>query len=168
MNPNEVTIDTNVFEHIFNPQQNTNNHIDSLLGCLAAKRVVLCMDDNNRIGDEYKHRLTPLLKAMSDQGQRLNLLRYFLVFAGRHLIPVDFSDALMKCIKMAISSTSPIAEASDRVFVYVAIASDTVLVSNNPRHINNRASQLKRCAKAYGSKGVDFVDSQQALVTFGC
>jgi len=78
MSHNDVTIDTNVFEHLFNPQNNVQDHIDTLLGRLVEKGVVLCVDNKGRIFGEYDNRLKPLFKAMSDQGQRLFWLRYFL------------------------------------------------------------------------------------------
>ena len=47
-----IAIDTNVFEHLLNPQENTNNHIDTLLRTLTRDRVGLIVDDKKRIENE--------------------------------------------------------------------------------------------------------------------
>src|SRR2546423_12672403 len=140
---NEVTIDTNVFVHLFNPQNNTGNHIDRLLHSLVEKQARLCVDDKNRIFGEYKIHIGPLFKAKSDQDLRLFWLRYFLIDEPPNELPVNFGDALMVAIKGQMRGTEP----SDHVFVYVAISSNTVLVSNNQGHITDRRRELRKCAK---------------------
>ena len=43
-----IAIDTNVFEHLLNPHENCANHIDKLLGTLAADRVGLIVDEKKK------------------------------------------------------------------------------------------------------------------------
>jgi hypothetical protein len=159
---NEITIDTNVFEHLFHPPNNVGDHIDILLRYLVKERVVLCLDKKGRIFGEYSHRLAPILRRL-DETEKLSLLRYFILFAQRRLEPVDFGDALM----VAIEGVIRFAEPSDHVFVYVAIASDSILVSNNLRHITGHRNRLKRCATRHGSETTDFANSSDALAALG-
>ncbi len=162
MTKNEITIDTNVFEHLFHPPDNVGGHIDILLRHLVERRVVLCLDKKGRMFGEYNHRLAPILKRL-DETEKLNLLRYFILFAERRLEPVDFGDALMVAIEGAIR----FAERSDHIFVYVAISSDSILVSNNLKHITDHRYKLKRCATKHGSETTDFVSSRDALGALG-
>jgi hypothetical protein len=162
MSDNDVTIDTNVFEHLFNPQNNEDQHIDKLLQCLFGRRSVLCLDQGGRISGEYDHRLRPLFKR-DDQDQKLYLLRYFLLLSEPHKITVNFGDALMVSIRGRIGNAEP----SDHIFVYVAIASDSILVSNDAGHITDHRNQLRTC-RPRRCKTVDFVSSIVAGPLMGC
>jgi hypothetical protein len=157
---NAITIDTNVFEHLFNPQNNEGDHIDALLRHLIERRVALCVDKGGRIFGEYRHQLHPFFKK-SDEGQKVIWLRYFLLLAERAEVTVNFGDALMVSIRGKI----PFAEASDRTFVYVAIFSDCILISNDLGHIIDHRNNLRRCARKHGSNVADFVDSMTAYST---
>jgi len=162
MAENEVTIDTNVFVHLFNPLNNTDEHIDQLLGSLVEKQMALCVDDKGRIEGEYGVHVVPLFEAASDQSLKIFWLRYFMDDDHKQVVPIKFGDALMVSIKGQIRFAEP----SDRVFVYVAISSNTILVSNNPRHITNHRAALRKSAKKHGSKATDFITSQQAVGAF--
>jgi hypothetical protein len=151
---NEITIDTNVFEHLFNPQNNLDDHIDALLRHLVERRVALCADKGGRMFGEYQQQLSPFFRK-SDEGQKVIWLRYFLILAERTEVTVDFGGALMVSIRKHI----PFAESSDRIFVYVAIISDCVLVSNDLGHITDHRNNLRKCARKHGSDSTDFVDS---------
>lgn len=164
MPADEVTIDTNVFVHLFNPQNNRGNHIDKLLGSLVERRFGLCIDDQERILGEYRIHIIPLFKKADDEGLRVFWLRYFLLDANKKIVAVEHADQLMTSIRRAIYR----AERSDHVFVYVAITTDTILISNNPRHITDHRQVLRKSARRHGSKTTDFVDSEQAVDTFGC
>jgi hypothetical protein len=161
---NRVTIDTNVFVHLFNKQYNNDKHIDRLLGSLVERKVTLCIDKNSRILGEYQIHVVPLLKKASDEGLRLFWLRYFLVNGPMDEVPVAFGDALMVAIRRVIRFAEP----SDHVFVYVAISCDTVLVSNNPLHITNHRSPLRKCARQHGSDTTDFINSRDAVAALDC
>ena len=162
MGDDEVTIDTNVFVHLLNPLNNTGDHIDQLLSSLVEKQMMLCVDNKGRIEGEYETHVVPLFEAASDQDLRIFWLRYFMDDDHKALVPVKFGDALMVSIRRQIRFAEP----SDHVFVYVAINSNTVLVSNNPAHITNHRAALRKCAKIHGSKSTDFVTSQQAVRAF--
>ena len=157
MSNGEITIDTNVFEHLFNPQNNQNGHIDALLRHLVEQRVGLCTDKGGRMFGEYQQQLHPFFKR-SDEGQKVIWLRYFLLLAERSEVAVNFGDALM----VAIRGKIPFAEASDRIFVYVAILSDCILISNDLGHITDHRNSLRRSARRHGSNTTDFVDSLTA------
>jgi hypothetical protein len=160
----EVTVDTNVFVHLFNPRNNVDEHIDKLLGSLVDRRATLCVDDKGRMKGEYITHVVPLIRKAADQTLKVYWLRYLMEYNEWHSIPVDFGDELMVSIRRLLV----IAERSDHVFVYVAIGSNTVLVSNNPKHITNYRNELRRSARRYGSRNTDFVNSGQAVATFNC
>lgn len=158
----DITVDTNVFVQLFNPKYNHDGHIDNLLGALAEDGAILCVDDKKRIESEYITHIVPLFEAAADQTLRVYWLRYFMNSDWR-VIPVTFGDQLMVSIRRQIRFAEP----SDHVFVYVAISSNTVLVSNNVDHITNHRNQLRKCCKTHRSKLTDFVTSQQAEARFG-
>lgn len=129
-----IAIDTNVFEHLLNPQENTNNHIDTLLRTLTRDRVGLIVDDKKRIENEYKNRIEPMLRNTSDKNiQQLLLLRSWIVsqIGSRKRVSVSNNDLLMTAIKGVITEN----EAVDRIIVYVAFKSDRILITNDRRHI---------------------------------
>jgi len=79
--PNNITIDTNVFVHLFNPFQNRNGHIDDLLQGLVRQSRVTCYDVGegkpDRIESEYLHQLGPIIKSGKTERIRIELFRYF-------------------------------------------------------------------------------------------
>jgi hypothetical protein len=160
----KITIDTNVFVHLFNNQDNEDEHIDRLLGWLVDRLSILCVDDKKRMEGEYITHVIPLIKKASDQTLKVYWLRYFMEFGERHLVPLAFGDDLLVSIRGQIRFAEP----SDHVFVYVAAKSNTLLVSNNPKHITNHSNGLRKCAKRYGSKMADFVTSIEAVAAFNC
>ena len=46
---NEVAIDTNVFQHLLNPQNNVNSHINRLLEYLIGQRTTLVVDEDDSL-----------------------------------------------------------------------------------------------------------------------
>lgn len=162
MAEDDVTIDTNVFVHLLNPLNNTGDHIDQMLSFLVEKQMTLCVDNKGRIEGEYQTHVVPLFEAASDQDLRIFWLRYFMDDDHKNVVPVKFGDALMVSIRGQIRFAEP----SDHVFVYVAINSNSVLVSNNPAHITNHRIALRKCARNHGSKSTDFLTSQQAAKVF--
>src|ERR1700743_421593 len=99
-NPN-ITIDTNVFVHLLNPENNEDEHIDNLLGVLVEKQSILCDDDKKRIEGEYITHIVPLFIAAADQNLRVYWLRYFMNSEWQ-VIPVKFGDQLMVSIRRQI------------------------------------------------------------------
>jgi hypothetical protein len=160
-----ITIDSSVFEHLFNTEKNTNKHIDSLLGELLKRSYQLCIDESDRITGEYETRLVPIIKNSDDTDDRRRLLEYW-ILANPKLppYPIDFKDALMKAIKIIIHEKS---ETIDRVFVYVAISSDTRILSNDQhivgsKNIIGRREDLAKLAKKEKKKAVAFLMSHEA------
>lgn len=167
-----IVIDTNVLEYLFDDAtHNSDGHIDSFLEAFVSKGKGLGLDSerdgkDSRILREYQNRLQYHIKQASEHGQRTNWLRYVLLNAPRVLAPVDLSDGLGKAISGVIGHMTCVkAETRDQRMVYVGIALDCVLVSDNPAHITNHATGLRRCARKNGSSNADFVSSAVAAAS---
>jgi|GEM_PF-6331064 len=156
-----VTIDTNVFVHLFNPEQNTEEHIDRLLEGLVRQKRSTCYDTgkNGRIESEYTHQLAPIIRSRKSEGARMELLRYFFVLSPRCYVVLDFGSALGVAIRNVMNAVG--AEPSDHVFAYVACHSDSPLITNNTAHFPR--AELRTCACAHGSAGSDFYDTRTAI-----
>ena len=160
-----MVIDTNVLEHVFDPANNTNGHIERFLEKFTRQRKKLCIDGvdgsgKSRILDEYKHRLGARLSKMDEQDRLLHCLRYFLLQADRVAAQVNLADGLGSCLVPKMNRV--MAERSDQVFVYVACALDSVMVSNNRRHVTDLRQGLRQCARKARSNNSDFVSSVDA------
>ena len=163
--PNNVTLDTNVLIHLFNPQNNDGEHIDALLKGLVAQKRSVCVDrrdgQEGRIESEYKHYLVPIIKARSNEGARMELLKYFLVIADKDFRDVDFASALGVSIRNTMNAVG--AEPSDHVFAYVTCAANSPMVTNNTPHFPRQ--ELRQCAQAHGSSETDFYTTQEAIAS---
>jgi len=151
---------------------NHDGHIDRLLEKVAGQSKKICIDEpvgtrKSRIIQEYEHRLQNRWKQANERGNCLQWLRYVTQYAERRYTPVDLSNGLGSCIESKIGySTKVKAEDSDQVFVYVASALDSLMISNNRNHITNHAANLRKCAKHQGSHNTDFVSSVVAEASF--
>ena len=128
----EVAIDTNVFQHLLNPQNNIDSHINRLLEQLIRERTTLVMDAQGLVASEYQQQLGRRLGESDNVGNEIQILRYWILRAERHQVPLNDDDDLMKRIYDIITEVS---ENVDRVFVYVAFQQGTTLISNDLRHI---------------------------------
>lgn len=160
-----LVVDTNVLEHVFNRDINADGHLDRLLRKFSEQRRKLCIDRppasrKSRIIDEYNHRLQFHLREMDELNQVTYWLRYLLVLAERVDTPVDLSDELGNLIVPQMDAVG--AERSDQVFVYVACALNSVMISNNARHVTDIRTGLRKAARKVRSRDTDFVTSQQA------
>jgi hypothetical protein len=160
-----MVIDTNVLEHVFDAARNADGHLERLLRKFAEQKRKLCLDrpvagGQSRIMGEYNHRLQFHLKAIHEQGHIAQWLRYLLLLAERVDAPVNLSDALGT--RVAAQMNRVRAERSDQVFVYIACVLDSVMVSNNSRHVTDLRRALRRCARSVGSDNTDFLSSPQA------
>ncbi len=160
-----MVVDTNVLEHCFDPVRNADEHLESLLRKFAQQRRKLCVDharpnQKSRIMAEYEHRLQFRLRALEERGQIAQWLRYLLVLAEKVTTPVDLSDKLGTSLAAEMNRVG--AERSDQLFVYVACALDSVMVSNNARHVTDIRTGLRRAARKVGSNSTDFLTSMQA------
>ena len=164
-----VSIDTNIFEHLLNPQNNVNGHINSLLVHLQEQGIALLLDDRNRISGEYYNRIGPKIGQLDDLRNEVFLLRYWILSAPRLNITVDWADPLMKAIRKVIVEQS---EAVDCIFVYVALTKGKVLISNDEAHIvigpateHGRPPRRRRLlvnSKRLRPKGAEILNSLEA------
>lgn len=163
-----VSIDTNIFEHLLNPQINVNGHINTLLVHLQEQGVALLVDDRNRISGEYNDRIGPIIRN-SDEGNEIYILRYWILNALRVSLAIDRSDRLMSAIRRVIVEQSG---EVDRVFVYVALSCGKVLISNDKAHIvigprrehgqPPRRRRLLRNSRRFRPEGGEILTSREA------
>lgn len=129
---NLVAIDTNVFQHLLNPQNNPDFHINHLLEHLTILGTSLLVDSQGKIDSEYNQQLARRIRNADDLRNEIQLLRYWVLVAPRLRVSVAEFDPLMRAIRRVIVED---AEDTDRTFVYVAFRQGTVLVTNDRRHI---------------------------------
>ena len=162
-------IDTNVFEHLLNPQNNPENHINYLLVHLQRQGIALLVDAGGRIAGEYNHHLGPIIRRTDDQRNEIYILRYWMEYAPRCEVTVNGSGQLMTAIRGVIREPS---EAVDRIFVYVSVSQGKLLVSNDEVHIvfgperesrlGARRQRLLRDSRGLRPQGADILTSQEA------
>jgi hypothetical protein len=159
-----IVVDTCVLEHLFNPDWNGDGHIDFLLSGIVRLNKKICVDRpagtrKSRILQEYEHRLQHRW-SQPDEKNRLQWLRYVVYQGERLYAEVNLRDALGCCIVAQLNRVS--AERSDHVFVYVACALDSSMISNNAKHITTQAAGFCRCARRDGSDNTEFINSAAA------
>jgi len=157
MRADAITLDTCVLEHFFNPDWNGDGHISALLGKLLAARRSLCFDDQQRLAGEMHHRLSHYKQHR--EFQNFGRMLMGLLTLPKIEIKVEQGSSLMDCLSRNVGRGT---EASDLVVVFVACATDTLLVSNNGRHITDRAARLRDCASAHAGTTPDFWNSATA------
>ena len=163
----EVAIDTNVFQHLLNPQNNADSHINRLLEYLIRRGIALVVDDKGLIASEYLQQLGRRLGESDDARNEIQILRYWVLYAPRQRVSVDEIDDLMKAIYDVIEEVS---ENVDRTFVYVALHQGTILVSNDLRHIirgpadesEPRRERLLSNTQGLRPEGGEILTSQEA------
>ena len=164
-----VAIDTNVFEHLRNPQENPDQHIDGLLECLIRWQTELLVDDRNRITGEYNDRITQHLKDSDEIDNAATLLRYWFIYATHRQVELKLNDALMGSIKTVIHEPS---NRTDTIFVYVAFKEGRILISNDKDDIvfgpsseggrSSRRTRLLNATKRRRPNGSDILTSTEA------
>ena len=163
----EVAIDTNVFQHLLNPQNNIDSHINRLLEQLIRERTTLVVDAQGIVASEYQQQLARRLGESDSVGNEIQILRYWILRAQRHQVTVNDDDDLMKRIYDIITEVS---ENVDRVFVYVAFRRGATLVSNDLRHIvrgpadesEPRRERLLSNTEGLRTNGAQILTSQEA------
>ena len=164
-----IAIDTNIFEHLLNPRENTNRHIDQLLKQLCNDKIKLLVDDKRRITDEYHKRLTKRIQQINDDSKKRRLLRYWVKPENHKCITVYLNDKLMVGIKGIISEPQG-KPGTDKFFVYVAFKQGRILITNDRRDMIDEGTQigvrrqklLKIPTSSGRRKGADILTSQQA------
>lgn len=136
-----IAIDTNVFVHLTNPQENPDSHIEQMLSHLAKNQTRLCVDSTKKIGNEYEEKLGPRIRDANETGIAVFLLRFWMNPDRRDVIDTDPQDHLMQRIRKTIPEAD---EHADRAFVYVSCKGDCPLVSNDHVHIIGRRSELRK------------------------
>lgn len=165
-----IAIDTNIFEHLLNPAVNTADHIGRLLSTLRNDAIGLITDAGRRINAEYQRRFS-MHKNIRNQ-DHLYTLKYW-SNPDRIKLEVDVNqqDSLMTAIRRIIPDRNrgKTSCAIDRLFVYVAIDSDRVLVTNDRRDIRgektargDRRTQLLKKARQMRKRNAAIYDSQEA------
>ncbi len=164
-----VAIDTNIFEHLLNPRQNVDGHINSLLVHLQENDIALLVDDRERIAGEYNHHIGPIIQRVDDLSNEIYILRFWLLAASRISTAVYLTDPLMMTIREVIMEPS---EVVDRIFVYVALSHGKLLVSNDTMHIvfgpsggggrSTRRQRLLRNSRRLRPPGAGIVTSEEA------
>ncbi len=158
-----VGIDTNVFQHLFNPAMNTNAHIDRLLSALILEASGLLVDSTSKIANEYQQLLVPIIKNNDETRPQLPLLRHWMSPDIRHVVKLDPRDNLMQQIKAVIREP---AEHADRAFVYVACCGDTLLITNDDMHILRRRAALLKKTRRLRGPDTDIQSSCEAAARF--
>ena len=77
-----VAIDTNVFLHLRNPQENTNSHINDLLKYLQANKTNLVVDDKRRILNEYNNQIAPMITNADERLDEIYVFALLVVECG--------------------------------------------------------------------------------------
>ena len=163
-----VAIDTNVFVHLLNPQNNPDGQINDLLMRLFEQGVALLVDDGGRIAGEYERSLTPHIRRLDEARNERQILRYWLRSAPSREVEVFEGDALMAGIGQVIGGEAAV----DRIFVYVAFKEGKILISNDERDIVfgsdrgrgyvPRRELLLRNTQDFRPPGADILTAQEA------
>ncbi len=148
--PLHLTIDTNVFIHLLNPEKNEGSHIDHLLVHLLKHSPVLCEDTGGRIAAEYQQQLAHIISASEDIGIGRIILGHWLQSVARCTVDVKPAKQLAGIVKAIIVEET---EGIDRTFVMVACLMNCPLITNDIKHIASRASTLRKKTKQYHSNG---------------
>lgn len=160
-----ISIDTNVFMHLFDSKKSTNDHILYLIERLRKDEVRLLVDgprEKSRILGEYDECLSPYVNSSLQWGRaEWKLLRYFLLPGNSKVVDIDQKEPLMESIKSIVGVRKG-ESVTDCFFVYVAFKKERVLVTNDGRDILSKRKQLKRKAKKLRLKGADILSSQEA------
>ena len=135
-----IAIDTNVFEHLMNPEKNKNGHIHKLLGTLTKRKIRLLIDNKRKILGEYNNKIPRYFKKANEAKNERFLLDYFIKNLQQHeKISVNLEDNLMTAIKKIV----PENKGADRYFVYVAFKKGRVLVTNDRADFIDEGNQTE-------------------------
>ena len=162
-----VAIDTNVFVHLKNPEQNHDRHIHHFLGELVDQGVELLVDDEGFIHHEYEEHVIPMMEGNSVDAGEVYLLQYFMEVNSQQKVAVARQDRLMAAIREVIFEQS---KNPDRTFVYVAFHEGKSLISNDredivfgpPNERRPRRDRLLRETRRLRPNSSDILTSQEA------
>lgn len=160
MRRDRITIDTNVFVHLFTAM-NHDGHIDALLEKVSGATPDICCDDGNAIFGEYSAKLYDIILANKQVKARMEILGYFLHKAKKYKCEVRLDTEYGKCISVSMDAAK--AETRDKKFVFVAAVADSLCISNNDSHITNLENDLVMCAKDHLMTSPSYCRSIEAL-----
>ena len=156
-----IAVDVNIFIHLNNGEKNTNNHIGQLLACGMADSIRLLVDSENVILSEYR-------AAMAYEGEgelkfvetiAAEFLGYWLLEEDNRVrVPLDKNSPEWQTLQSVMGHGK---FAKDRVYVYVALASDRVLLTND-HGIIRKQSAITQQISGRIPPGFDVLTSQQA------
>ena len=165
-----VAIDTNVFVHLLNPEQNPDSHIHQLLEFLIIQGTALIVDEQGAIRREYERHVEPMLRGKSVVGNELYLLAHWTKPEVQVRVSVAQNDALMRAIRKVIFE---LPKQADRTFVYVAFRSGRTLMTNDEADIvygpvketnwTPRRDRLLRVTRGSCPHGADILTSKEAF-----
>ena len=162
-----IAIDTNVFEHLMNPEKNVNNHISILFKRFIDNKISLLVDNKKKIITEYDSRISAYLKN-PEKGVEYRLLKSFFEYGlgNNKKIVVDLNDALM----ISITKVIPAHKGADRFFVYVAFKRGRILITNDREDMIDQNNQkgkkrkelLKKTKRYRCKEKEDILTSEEA------
>ena len=165
-----VAIDTNVFVHLLNPEQNADGHIHRLLGFLILQGTVLIIDEQGTIKREYERHIEPMFKGKSVVGNELYLLTHWMKPEVQVKVSVTRNDDLMRAIREVIFERP---KQADRTFVYVAFKLGRTLMTNDEadivsgpiREVNrtSRRDRLLRSTRRFRPDSANILTSREAV-----
>lgn len=132
-----VAIDTNIFEHLYNPPVQNCHHVEFLLITLL-KPCLLLIDKSEIIANEYIHRLKPYFKN-SPNSDYSKLIKGWL--HPDHCKKVVITDHKHKVLKSRIKKILNTNDSVDTAFICVAIIKDTRLITNDRSTIIDQGNQ---------------------------
>ncbi|MDE0119053.1 MAG: hypothetical protein OXM55_03485 [Bdellovibrionales bacterium] len=145
-----IAVDTNVIQHLMDPEKNTCCHIHKLLERFIKDEISLLVDDKQKITSQYSVKLQEYFKNKQER-KEFKLLKSFFEYClvnRKEEVPVNLSDNLMT----AINKIVPEHKGADRFFVYVAFKKSRVLVTNDQKDIidegNKRGERRKKLLKS--------------------
>ena len=157
-----IAVDTNVFLHLLNRQEDPDSHIDHLLIHLAREGYVLCVDSLGKISAEYQEKIEPALKDASDMGIARILLSHWMK-GERIQVTIDLQGALISAVKEVIPERN---ETVDRLFVAVSCTQPCALVTNDDTHILSRKRELRRKTRKWHKGELEIMNSREAREHF--
>ena len=130
-----IVIDTNIFIDLFNPQKNTNNHIEALLNTLQEDCIRLIVDKGGKILGEYKNSIGDVITNKTASSEYRELLKYWLT---QEYWEEDTRNDLITAIKQIIGKNNTV----DATFVCVAMISKKALITNDREDIIDRGNRI--------------------------
>ena len=161
-----IAIDTNIFEQLLNPQNNTGDHITRILEVLTRYKIKLLVDNGDRIKKEYQNRIKPLILRQLENPMHRVVLQYSLAPENYEKKAINGGDDLMRTIR----NIMPVREGVDKIFVYLILKNGKVLITNDRADIiddgvkkDERRRNLLTISKRAGRKnGAQILTSKEA------